>query len=104
MPNSQLAIPNSHLAIPNGRVYFVRFLRIQHYKTTWKLLQNVFCIDSAHFFRYGQKFPWRSKLGSKLTVFWVHKDTSKSYREGTAQKLKYTQKPYEMKEGHVKIL
>ena len=62
-----------------------------------KLLKNVFCIDSAHFFRYGQKFPWRSKLGSKLTVFWVHKDMSKSYREGIDPKLKTMAFPYKMK-------
>ena len=44
-----------------------------------------------------KKFPWRSKLGSKLTVFWVHKDMSKSYREGIDQKLKTMAFPYKMK-------
>ena len=85
------------LSLFYGDVYFVRFLRIQHYKITRKLLQNVFCRDSCTFFAMDKKFPWRSKLGSKLTVFWVHKDISKSYREGTAKKLKYRQKPYKMK-------
>ena len=44
-----------------------------------------------------KKFPWRSKLGSKLTVLWVHKDMPKSYREGTAQKLKSMALPYKTK-------
>ena len=81
----------------NGDVYFVRFLRIQHYKITRKLLQNVFCRDSCTFFAMDKKFPWPSKLGSKLTVFWVHKDLSKSYREGIDQKLKTMAVPYKMK-------
>merc|ERR1711953_959214 len=80
-----------------GGVYFVRFLRIQLYKITRKLLQNVFCRDSCTFFAMDKKFPWRSKLGSKLTVFWVHKDMSKSYREGIDQKLKTMAFPYKMK-------
>ena len=80
-----------------GDVYFVRFLRIQLYKITRKLLQNVFCRDSCTFFAMDKKFPWRSKLGSKLTVFWVHKDMSKSYREGIDQKLKTMAFPYKMK-------
>ena len=80
-----------------GDVYFVRFLRIQLYKITRKLLQNVFCRDSCTFFAMDKKFPRRSKLGSKLTVFWVHKDMSKSYREGIDQKLKTMAFPYKMK-------
>ena len=89
-----------------GDVYFVRFLRIQLYKITRKLLQNAFCGDSCTFFDMGKKFPWRSKLGSKLTVFWVHKDMSKSYREGIDQKLKTMAFPYKMKglEKMTKIL
>ena len=88
-----------HSFSPNtyGDVYFVRFLRIQLYKITRKLLQNVFCRDSCTFFAMDKKFPWRSKLGSKLTVFWVHKDMSKSYREGIDQKLKTMAFPYKMK-------
>ena len=80
-----------------GDVDFVRFLRIQLYKSTRKLLQNVFCKGSCTFFAMDKKFPWRSKLGSKLTVFWVHKDMSKSYREGIDQKLKTMAFPYKMK-------
>ena len=80
-----------------GDVYIVRFLRIQLYKITRKLLQNVFCRDSCTFFAMDKKFPWRSKLGSKLTVFWVHKDMSKSYREGIDQKLKTKVFLYKMK-------
>ena len=44
-----------------------------------------------------KKFPWPSKLGSKLTVFWVHKDMSQSYREGIDQKLKTMAFPYKTK-------
>ena len=80
-----------------GRVDFVRFLRIQHYKISRKLLQNVFCIDSAHFFSLWTKVSVRSKLGSKLTVFGVHKDMSKSYKEGIDQKLTTMAFPYKMK-------
>ena len=85
-----------YYSILYGDVYFVRFLRIQLYKITRKLLQNVFCRDSCTFFAMDKKFPWRSKLGSKLTVFWVHKDMSKSYREGIDQELKTMAFPYKM--------
>ena len=87
-----------HLWWSYGDVYFVRFLRIQLYKITRKLLQNVFCIDSAHFFRSGQKFPWRSKVGSKLTLFGFLRTCHHPIREGIDQKLKYRQKPYKMKD------
>ena len=45
----------------------------------------------------GNKTLLVGRLEFKLKVFWVHKDMSNSYREGTAQKLKYRQKPYKMK-------
>ena len=38
-----------------------------------------------------KKFPWCSL---KNTIFEVHKELSKSYREGTAQKLKSMALPY----------
>ena len=33
----------------------------------------------------------------KMTVFWVHKDMSNSYREGIDEKLKYMAQPYKTK-------
>ena len=45
----------------------------------------------------GNKTLLVGRLEFKLTVFWVHKDMSNSYREGTAQKLKSMAQPYKMK-------
>ena len=32
-----------------------------------------------------------------MTVFWIHKDMSNSYREGINEKLKYMAQPYKVK-------
>ena len=45
----------------------------------------------------GNKTLLIGRLEFKLTVFWVHKDMSNSYREGTAQKLKSMAQPYKTK-------
>ena len=45
----------------------------------------------------GNKTLLVGRLEFKLTVFWVHKDMSNSYREGTAQKLKSMAQPYKTK-------
>ena len=37
------------------------------------------------------------RLEFKLTVFWVHKDMSNSYREGIDEKLKSMAQPYKTK-------
>ena len=49
------------------------------YKITRKLLQNVFCIDSAHFFRSGQKVSVAIKSWIQVDTFLVPKDMSSSY-------------------------
>ena len=45
----------------------------------------------------GNKTLLVGRLEFKLRVFWVHKDMSNSYREGTAQKLKSMAQPYKTK-------
>ena len=39
-----------------------------------------------------------------MTVFWVQKDMSNSYREGTAQKLKSMTQPYKTKVSKQKLI
>ena len=45
----------------------------------------------------GNKTLLVGRLEFKLTIFWVHKDMSNSYREGTARKLKSMAQPYKIK-------
>ena len=59
--NLALWIQNRHGHI-FGDVYFVRFLRIQLYKITRKLLQNVFCRDSCIFSLWTKSFRGNQNL------------------------------------------
>ena len=51
----------------------------------------------ALFSLWTKSFRGDQNYGSKLTVFWVHKDMPKSYREGIDQKLQTMAFPYKMK-------
>ena len=56
-------------------------------------MKNLFCIDSAHFFTIEKV----SVVPTQEYMLEVHKELSKSYREGTAQKLKSMALPYKTK-------
>ena len=71
-----------------------------HKNTLWRILKKIvikICYGKMMKRGSGNKTLLVGRLEFKLTVFWVHKDMSNSYREGTAQKLKSMAQPYKMK-------
>ena len=67
-------------------------LRLQDFKLCLQVFK--FCLNLNG---SGNKRLLVGRLEFKLKVFWVHKDMSNSYREGTAPKLKSMAQPYKMK-------
>ena len=64
------------------------------FRNTLETFEKICFVGTVALFSRLKKFPWCSL---KNTILEVHKELSKSYREGTAQKLKSMALPYKTK-------
>ena len=80
--------------IAYDHVYFVSVIRNPENGDPWKLNKKCVLYRQCTLFPRLKKFPW---LSLKSTILEVHKELSKSYREGIDEKLKCMAQPYKTK-------